>query len=85
MTKKKGPCNLENNILPEELQERKFPETSPSPRRGNQESKDCEEMWGVSGGHPFKVFEVSSKGRVEAFKKVESEEMRDVALSYCLF
>ena len=42
-------------------------------------------MQGVSVGYSFKVFEVASKGRVEACKKVEFEEMRAVALFYCLF
>lgn len=36
-------------------------------------------------GHSFKVFEVTSKGRAEACKKVEFKEMRTVALFYCLF
>lgn len=74
---------MENIFLPEELQERKFPETPPP--RGNQGGKDCEEMQGVSVGHSFKVFEVTSKGRAEACKKVEFKEMRTVALFYCLF
>lgn len=42
--------------------------------------RKCRESLGVT-----LLFEVPSKGRVEAFKKVESEEMRDVALFYCLF
>lgn len=57
----------------------------PPPPRGNQGGKDCEEMQGVSVGHSFKVFEVTSKGRAEACKKVEFKEMRTVALFYCLF
>lgn len=84
MTKKKGPRNLENIILAEELQERKFPETSPPPLAGGTKRarivRKCRESLGVT-----LLFEVPSKGRVEAFKKVESEEMRDVALFYCLF
>lgn len=55
------------------------------PPRGNQGGKDCEEMQGVSAGHSFKVFEVTSKDRAEACKEVELKEMRTVALFYCLF